>query len=156
MPLHLNWQLYGWCALPLLGALLHYYAGGSSSSFAKNVGARSRATKTIREQARSHTSVIGVRLALGVWSLALAYGGFTWLCGESSGNPFLDWTGPARVAWSLALLACWLLIARQALRHRATIALWAQALLAVLFAVPFLLYWALGRGEPRSCAARSS
>lgn len=25
VPLHLDWQLYGWCSLPLVGVLFHYY-----------------------------------------------------------------------------------------------------------------------------------
>jgi len=119
MPLHLNWQLYGWCALPLVGVLVYYY---------------------LPDDARATWAA---RLALGSWSGALLYGGLTWLGGQTSGKPFLDWTGSARFAWSLALLILWLVLVTQG-RRRGLGPWWAKGLLTALFPVPFLLYWAAG------------
>jgi cytochrome c oxidase cbb3-type subunit 1 len=116
MPLHLDWQLYGWCALPLVGALLNYYVGGGEKS--------NRAS----------------RVALWAWTLALAFGGLMWLRGDTSGKLFLDWTGSTRVVWSLALLTLWFALFAAAWSRRHEIAGWAHALLAALFAVPFALY----------------
>lgn len=118
VPLHLDWQLYGWCALPLASVLLHYYlpagAGGRSAG----------------------------RLALAVWSGGLALGGVTWLAGSSSGKLFLEWSGPARVAWPLAMFVVWLLLAFQVWPRRREFPWWAHALLAGLAVVPFVLWWA--------------
>jgi len=89
-PVHLNAQLYGWCALPLVGLLL-------------------RAFLVPGAEATRHTW-----LALGIWSAALAFGAVTWLAGESSGKLFLDWTGPARYAFPLALSVLWSVLAYHA------------------------------------------
>ena len=116
VPLHLDWQLYGWCALPLVGVLMNYYIGAGE--------------KTNR----------AARGALWVWSLALAFGGFTWLRGDTSGKLFLDWTGAARVVWSLALLTLWVVLFAAVWNRRREIAGWSHALLAALLAVPFAIY----------------
>src|SRR5688572_15764740 len=87
VPLHLDWQLYGWCALPLVGALLYYYLPGND---------RGRGP---------------ARVALAVWSAGLAWGGLTWLSGSSSGKLFLEWSGSARVVWLMALLLVWVVLA---------------------------------------------
>lgn len=122
MPLHLNWQLYGWCALPLAGLLLHYYLPATGDGV--RVG----------------------RLALGCWSLGLAFGGATWLAGWSSGKVFLEWAGPGRLVWLLALVCFWLIIFTQAWRRRHDLPVWAHVLLALLLLVPFVLYAA---ADPR-------
>ncbi|MBL9216155.1 MAG: hypothetical protein JNG83_11820 [Opitutaceae bacterium] len=122
VPLHLDWQLYGWCALPLVGVLLGYF---------------------MRPDAAGLTAG---RAALGCWSLGLAFGGASWLAGWSSGKIFLEWAGPARVGWSLALLCLWLLLCAQAWPRRREFPLWAHLFLAALFAVPFVLWWA---SDPR-------
>ena len=88
MPLHLDWQLYGWCALPLVGALLAGFLKSDS------------------QRALGHA-----RLALAGWSLALALGGLAWLSGTSSGKLFLEWGGWARPLLPLALIALWLVLA---------------------------------------------
>ena len=116
VPLHLDWQLYGWCALPLAGALMNYYVGPGKKA--------NRAA----------------RIALWAWTLALVFGGFTWLRGDTSGKLFLDWTGSARVIWSLALLTLWAVLFATAWSRRREIAGWAHALLAALLAVPFAIY----------------
>jgi len=121
VPLHLDWQLYGWCALPLVGVLLKYY---------------------LPEDARGD---FAARLALWSWSLALMVGGASWLGGHASGKLFLDWAGGARFAWSLALLILWLVLFTQT-RRRGMNPWWVTALLGVLLVVPFLMYWAAGAG----------
>ncbi len=118
VPLHLNWQLYGWCALPLVGVLCRFY---------------------LPHDARGN---FAARLALGGWTGALLYGGITWLVGQTSGKLFLDWTGPARLVWALALLILWLVLVTQHRREPGP--WWARVLLVALFPVPFLLYWAAG------------
>lgn len=70
VPLHLDWQLYGWCALPLVGLLFHYY---------------------LPEDDRA---AFAARLSLAIWSLALLAGGLSWLAGGVGGKLFLDWAGP--------------------------------------------------------------
>jgi cytochrome c oxidase cbb3-type subunit 1 len=122
VPLHLDWQLYGWCALPLAVVLLQYYLPAD---------ARGRTTG---------------RLALAVWSAGLALGGVTWLAGLSSGKLFLEWSGPARVAWPLAMFVVWLLIAIRVWPRRREFPWWAHGLLAGLAVVPFVLWWA---ADPR-------
>src|SRR5687767_9153147 len=72
-PLHMNWQLYGWCALPLVGVLFVWYFDGEALN------------------SRGHA-----RVALGAWSAALALGGVAWLGGAVSGKLFLDWHSWAR------------------------------------------------------------
>lgn len=117
MPVHLDWQLYGWCAVPLAGLLLCYYLPETAD------GARAG------------------RIALWCWSLGLAFGGATWLGGWSSGKVFLEWTGPARIVWPLALLCVWLILFTQMWPRRQSFPLWAHGVLAGLFAVPFVLFW---------------
>src|SRR5688572_18713714 len=62
-PLHLDWQLYGWCALPLVGMLLAWFFDGDHF------------------RARGHA-----QLAFSFWSVALALGGVSWLAGNVSGK----------------------------------------------------------------------
>src|SRR5688500_13198754 len=66
-PLHLDWQLYGWCSLPLVGALFAWCFDPTTSATRRHAHA-----------------------ALGGWSLALAFGGVAWLRGDVSGKLFLD------------------------------------------------------------------
>jgi cytochrome c oxidase cbb3-type subunit 1 len=128
VPVHLNWQLYGWCALPLAGALLHYYLRADP-------GAPTRQTEPDADP-------LAARAALALWSAGLAWGGATWLAGGSSGKLFLEWSGSARVVWPLTLLGVWLLLAVRVWPRRREFPWWAQALLVLLLAVPFALWWA--------------
>lgn len=125
-PLHLNWQLYGWCSLPLVGSL-----------FAWCFDPRDPRTAT------------HARIALGAWSAALALGGLAWLSGTTSGKPFLDWYG-----WSLPLLPAamyllWSLLALHTYRQWARLSLLERGLrtglLTSLFVVPAVLMWAASR-----------
>lgn len=125
MPLHLNWQLYGWCALPLAGALASWLVTPDAAG-------------------RWH-----LRVAFGAWSVALALGGVSWLAGVTSGKLFLDWHGWARPLLPMAMLVLWSVLALHAWLRRGEQGPVARGvrigLLLVLLAVPSLLYWAAGR-----------
>ncbi len=122
MMVHMNGMLYGWSSLPMLGFLFSVYGADRGLTAA------------------------WCRPVLWAWSGALALGALTWLNGHSSGKLFLDWSGPARIAFPLAALALWLLLAVAFFRtpqksggnsHLPGIA---KALgLLSLFAVPFAL-----------------
>lgn len=116
MPVHLDGQLYGWCALPLVGALFAFLL-------------------------RDERDVFSGRLGLWFWTSALAFATVSWLAGRASGKLFLDFAGAARWVWSTALLGLWCVLARAWWRQRAGGVL-AVALLALLLAVPFVLFWA--------------
>lgn len=122
MPLHLDWQLYGWCALPLVGALLNYYLPAATP------GARV------------------ARVALALWSAGLLFGGATWLAGISSGKLFLEWAGPARWAWPALLFAVWALLAGATWSRPRGLSWWSHVLLVALGLVPPVLWWA---ADPR-------
>ena len=124
MALHLNWQLYGWCALPAAGALLKLYLRPSSEAL---------------EQGRG---------ALWAWSVALGLGGVSWLEGQTSGKLFLDWMGLSRVLFTTAMVFLWAVLAWNFWKGRRTrrrARLPDAALLAALAAVPWSLYWSSGR-----------
>ena len=127
---HMNLELYGWTSLPLVGFLFKIYGadGGGAAKWCRPV--------------------------LWVWSAALGVGALSWLNGHSSGKLFLDWSGYARVLFPGALVALWiLLVASLALsrvhkRRGRPAALAAKVLgLAVLLAVPLLIYVAAGPGS---------
>lgn len=129
MPLHLNWQLYGWCALPLVGVIIRYCLG-------------SRPADETSAQ---------VRAGLMLWTLALGMGGVWWLGGATSGKLFLDWHGAPRLAFPFALLALWAALVsgwvRRFRRLPAESRRWVGPvlLLALLATVPPVLYWSSGR-----------
>jgi cytochrome c oxidase cbb3-type subunit 1 len=83
MPLHMDWHLYGWCALPLLGILC------------------ARFLDQVKTGAETTTWI------LLLWTLGLAVGGWQWLAGGQSGKPFLNWTGYAGIVFCTSLLAIW-------------------------------------------------
>ncbi|MFH1496257.1 MAG: hypothetical protein ABII82_00390 [Verrucomicrobiota bacterium] len=121
MPLHLNWQLYGWCSLPLVGALLAWCLVDGHPRAARHA-----------------------RVALGAWSLALALGGVSWLAAGSGGKLFLDWQGWARPLLPLAMIVLWTVVAAHGLFwQRAGVA--RVVALVGLLVVPSLLYWSAGR-----------
>src|SRR5579862_146330 len=86
MPVHLNFLLYGWMALPLVAWAMRIY--GADRSWV----------------------AVWSRAALLVWSLALTIGGVSWLQGSSSGKLFLDWSGFARILFPLAILFVWFVL----------------------------------------------
>ena len=87
VPLHLNAQLYGWTALPLVGWLMAMYEAGTSK-------ARAWAPAAIR-----------------AWTAALAISCFRWSGGETSGKIFLDWRNTSLWSFIIALVLLWLVIA---------------------------------------------
>jgi cytochrome c oxidase cbb3-type subunit 1 len=92
MPLHMEWQLYGWCSLPLVGLFLKEFVtdkGGGISD---------------------------VRFVLLVWSVGLLAGGVAFLAGISSGKLFLSWHGWARSFFPLCLCLAWSVLATNWLR----------------------------------------
>ncbi|BCX47061.1 Cbb3-type cytochrome coxidase subunit I [Haloferula helveola] len=83
IPVHLNGQLYGWTALPLVAWLFRIYGVGRRSA----------------------------EFALWAWTAALAVGCVAWLNGGSSGKVFLDWSGGALAGLVLAMVMLWLVLA---------------------------------------------
>ena len=123
MPVHLNWLLYGWMALPLVAWAMRVY-GADSGPVA-----------------------VWSRAALTLWSSALIVGAVSWLEGNSSGKLFLDWTGFARIFFSLAILFLWFVLAvayKQSWKNPENRRLETRVVrlagLAVLLLVPFILY----------------
>jgi len=88
MPLHMDWQLYGWCALPLVGLLLSSYLAP-----------------------RYDSRVADLHVGFGAWSLALLLGGCLSLNGEVSGKLFLNWSGLGRVFFPAAQLVLFAVLA---------------------------------------------
>jgi cytochrome c oxidase cbb3-type subunit 1 len=98
MMVHMNLELYGWASLPMVGFLFKVYG----------------ADRGIAAQ--------WCRPVLWVWSAALGVGVFSWLSGHSSGKLFLDWSGYARLAFPLALVALWILLVYSLIRGWSTTA----------------------------------
>lgn len=125
-PLHLDWQLYGWCSLPIVGALLAWCVDPA------------------HRQARWHATI-----ALAAWSTALALGGAGWLAGVGSGKLFLDWHGWSRPLLPAAQLILWLLLGLHTLRRWRQLSRAGRALRAVVLGglaiVPGILYWTTSR-----------
>lgn len=87
VPVHLNIQLYGWSALPLIAWLFSIFEvdGCKLSSWGT--------------------------AAVWAWTSALAVGAAHWLSGSSSGKIFLDWTGTSLWAFTAAQVILWLVLA---------------------------------------------
>lgn len=99
IPVHLNVQLYGWTAMPLLGWLLSIYEVDFS-------------------QSRNSSQA-----AVWSWSAALAIGVMHWLAGSTSGKIFLDWQNGSLWAFVAAQLVIWWILAA-AWRERSS--MWSQ------------------------------
>ncbi|HEY1895596.1 MAG TPA: hypothetical protein VGG62_04955 [Terracidiphilus sp.] len=122
---HLNFQLYGWMALPLVAWAIRIYHADRGAIAAWS------------------------RTALILWSLALTVGAVSWLNGNSSGKLFLDWSGYARVLFPLAILFLWMVLtagytqAWHKPENRSPLIRAAKLLgLAVLLLVPLVIYLA--------------
>ena len=129
MMVHMNLELYGWAALPLVGFLFRAY-GADRGSVAR-----------------------GCRPVLWVWSASLLVAASSWLSGNSSGRLFLDWSGYARVLIPGAMLVLWALLAFSLAanwrRNKNTNAIArASKLLGLVFllAIPFVLFKVSGPG----------
>ncbi len=139
VPLHLNWQLYGWCALPAVAALMRRFAPAESS------------------EATNRSGKSGRWVVYFLWSAALLYGGWSWLHGQTTGKLFLDWNGRSEALLLLAMVVLWWVLLSQwrsqdrskaeAPPRSAGLSRVLEAvLLAALAAVPVLLSWSGGRG----------
>jgi cytochrome c oxidase cbb3-type subunit I len=126
VPLHLNWQLYGWCALPLVGVLLNWCL-----------------------DVRHPQVLLHAQLVLGAWSLALALGGWSWLTGVTSGKMFLEWHSWARALLPIAMVLLWGVLAAHVWWRRDELKCGALAgrvaFLVALVVVPSILYLSAGR-----------
>jgi cytochrome c oxidase cbb3-type subunit 1 len=120
---HMNLELYGWTSIPLVGFLFRVYGAdrGPNAQWCRPI--------------------------LWAWSAALAVGALSWLSGHSSGKLFLDWSGFALVLFSMTMAALWFLLMLAFIRnwshsnHRTFASISGKVLgLALLFAVPFLIY----------------
>src|SRR5262245_52185370 len=123
VPLHLDLQLYGWLSLPLVAALVRGFCPP---------GARMR----------------WLWLACGSWSASLLFGAGSTLTGHSSGKPYLEWMGLARVLFAASLVVLWLVLLagwlQRAASERPVARVLKSALLAALAGIPPLMYWAAG------------
>lgn len=130
-PLHLDWQLYGWCSLPIVGALFMW------------------CIDLRHPHARRHA-----QLALGAWSVALAAGGIAWLGGTVSGKLFLDWHGWTRPLLPLAMYVLWAILALHTRWRWAGLSFFERAsrvlVLGLLVIVPSVLFWSTGRNMYQS------
>ncbi|WP_269525530.1 hypothetical protein [Coraliomargarita parva] len=128
MPLHMDWQLYGWCSLPLVGLLMRYFMSPSNGSTRMDIG-----------------------IGYGAWSVALFIGGFLSLQGEVSGKLFLNWSGVGRIAFPVAQMVLFSVLAAASVGRYRRIGKfdtkqWLQALLLlVLIASPVSLFITSGR-----------
>ncbi|MBK1883057.1 hypothetical protein JIN85_11565 [Luteolibacter pohnpeiensis] len=86
VPVHLNSQLYGWTALPLVAWLLSMYEVDLSRF--RRWGAA----------------------VIAAWSAALAASCLFWLRGDTSGKIFLDWRNGSLWAFLTALIVLWILL----------------------------------------------
>jgi cytochrome c oxidase cbb3-type subunit 1 len=121
VPIHLNWQLYGWTSMPLIGYLFFCYEvekNGRSSQLA--------------------------RVAIWLWSGSLMALATSCLSGVTSGKIFLDWKGPALLLFLATQLVLWLTLAIAFLANRS---LWSRSqiicralILLGLLTVPLALW----------------
>ena len=126
--LHLDFQLYGWCALPLLGILCNWYLPISKTGFAL------------------------LLLIFLLWSVALISGGYLWIHGETSGKLFLEWSGKLRLFFPEMLGVVWFLLAVGFIIRNKTnpvskrhVTLLKIKFLLLLLVVPFIFWYATDR-----------
>ena len=125
VPLHLNFQLYGWVSIPLLGLIFRFFYGSS-----------------IREVEAGLISGM-----LWMWSTGVGIGGVSWLNGSVTGKVFLDWKGPAAAIFLWSIICIWILLLRKTFVERAVTQGWLlfsrSAFLFILFTVPIILFFAI-------------
>jgi len=85
-PVHLNAQLYGWTAMPLIGWLYSIY-----------------------EVHRSKSKTWAIP-AVWAWSCAILIGSISWLSGTSSGKIFLDWRNGSLWVFIAAMIILWIVL----------------------------------------------
>lgn len=126
MPLHTDWMLYGWSALPLVALFCRWLPAAD----------------------RRHERWLQATIVL--WSTVLAISGLAWLDGQASGKLFLSAAGGLRLGLPLTLSLLWAGLGANLWHRRAALAgtqlLARGGLLAALLPVPALLWWA---GDPR-------
>ena len=87
VPLHMDWHLYGWCSLPLLGLAFKHFLDSDDVGIAWSV------------------------VSYSFWSIALIVAGVSWLMGGATGKLFLNWRGIAGAVFGGALMALWAVLA---------------------------------------------
>ena len=122
MPLHTEWELYGWSALPVVGLLYRWLSAPD----------------------RRHAQF--ERGGIFLWSAVLAASGVSWLAGNNSGKLFLSTTGIVRLGLPLTLALLWAFLGANLWHQRARLSVSGviarSSLLAALLPVPALLWWA--------------
>ncbi|MBC2603959.1 hypothetical protein [Puniceicoccus vermicola] len=124
MPLHMDWQLYGWCSLPLVGLLMSFFLKSGDGA--------------------------EVHLGFLSWSTALVVGGALSLLGVVSGKLFLNWAGVGRVVFPAAQVLLWGILVAASWRRWRTCRRWDRVqslhavLLIVLLASPIALFLTSG------------
>ncbi len=120
MPLHTEWELYGWSALPLVGLLYRWLPAPD----------------------RRHAQF--ERFGIFLWSAVLAASGISWLAGNNSGKLFLSTTGIVRLGLPLTLALLWACLGANLWHQRARLSssgsIARSVLLAALLPVPALLW----------------
>lgn len=123
VPVHLNWQLYGWTSLPLIAWLFSVY-----------------------EMDRSPSASSWGRKAVALWSLALVSLAASCLMGQTSGKIFLDWKGLSLGVFLFAQVVLWISLERAFRANRSrwqgSAFLWRLVVLIGLLVVPVSLWFA--------------
>lgn len=123
VPVHLNWQLYGWTSLPLIAWLFSVY-----------------------EMDRTPRASAWARAAVALWSLALVAVAASCLTGRTSGKIFLDWKGLSLGVFLFAQVVLWISLQRafraNRSRWRGGAYRWRLLVLAGLLVVPVSLWFA--------------
>lgn len=86
---HMNVQLYGWCALPLAGLLLVWYGRAPGEGPAE------------------------ARAVLWSWSAALTAGVVAWLGGAMQSKPFMEWVPVSAALMGGAMVVFWVVLAHE-------------------------------------------
>jgi cytochrome c oxidase cbb3-type subunit I len=124
MPIHMDWQLYGWCSLPLVGLLMRYFL--------------------------SDIFKVDAHLGFLVWSIALGLGGILSLNGIVSGKLFLNWSSIGRIAFPVAQTVLWAILANgwyarwQRIGRMDLKFFFQLGMLILLLVSPLALFWTAG------------